>query len=245
MNLRVLGCVLLCWCAASNQALAAIAYVQSAGTTGSGTSMSVAYPSNVSTGSLLITALSVGSGVSSVTDSLGQSETTLAGEITDGSTFCIRVSYYVNSAAGADTITVNFTGSAGFGSVAIHEYSGVATASALDKTTTNNQVNPGTGTDAITTGSVTTTTDGQLIFGFAAQYDSVASTTAGGTGYTERQDPFGDTPTEDRIQTSAGAIAATFTAGNASQDFFSWIATFKAAVAASGAPTRTLTGVGK
>lgn len=240
---RVLSFVLLCWCAASSHAFAAIAYVQSAGTSGSGTSISLAYPSPVSAGSLLITAAYVGSGISSITDSLSQVETTLPGEITDGSTVTIRASYYVNSAAGANTITVNLTGSAGYGSVAIHEYSGVATSSALDKTAANNQANPGTAADAVTTGNVTTTTDGQLIFGFAAQYDPVGSTTAAGTGFTERQDPFGDSPTEDRIQTSAGAIAATFTAGDATQDFFTWIATFKAAAAVASARRGTLLGV--
>jgi hypothetical protein len=67
------------------------------------------------------------------------------------------------------------------------------------------------GTDAITTGNITTTVDNDYLFAAGVILGELI---AAGTGYTSRavQDGtvFVKSRSEDRIQTTAGAIAGTF-----------------------------------
>lgn len=145
----------------------------------------------------------------------------------------IRTFYVKNVSAGAKVVTVTATdGSLTGARVMIHEYSGCDTSSPLDQHTTANQNNPGTGADAVTTGSVTTTTNGQAIF--AATLDVFQSGTApsAGTGYTGRLSFTTNVlgASESQIQAAAGAIAGTFTAAvsDTNSNYQSAIATFKA-----------------
>jgi hypothetical protein len=213
---------------------AAPAHVQSptAATAFSGTSINLAYGSNVTAGNLLVCHVYANHGISSVADSLTQTFTA-AVNLTDGSTYSVATFYYANTAGGADTVTVTFAGAITYASLQCSEYSGVQTSSPLDQTTSNNQTDPGTGTDAVTSGNVTTTTDGQLIVGFSTALVVGAGTLSAGTNYTARTNVFGDTLCEDRVQTSAGSIAATFTNSLSTADFITLISTYKAASAAS------------
>lgn len=226
-------------------AWAAPAHVQSpaAATAFSGTTINLAYGSNVTAGNLLVCHIYANHGISSVADSRSQTFSS-AVNVTDSSTYSIATFYYANTTGGADTVTVTFAGTITYASLQCSEYSGVATASPLDQTASNIQTDPGTATDAVTSGSVTTTTNGQLIVGFSTALVVGAGTLSAGTNYTGRTNVFGDTLYADRVQTSAGSIAATFTTNHATSDYITLISTFKEAVAASSARRGTLLGVG-
>ena len=224
---------------------AAPAHVQSpaAATAFSGTTIALAYGSNVTAGSLLTCWVYANHGVSGVADSRSQTFTS-AVSVTDGATYTLANYYFLNTTAGADTVTVTFAGAITYASLQCAEYSGVATSAALDQATSNSQTDPGTATDAITSGNVTTTTNGQLILGWTSALVVGAGTVSAGTSYTGRINVFGDTLFEDRVQASAGSIAATFTTNHATSDYITLISTFKEAVAASSARRGTLLGVG-
>lgn len=224
----------------------AIAYVQApaAATVFSGTTISLAFGSNVTAGSMLCAHINANHGISGVADSRSQTYTS-AVNVTDGATYSLATYYFLNTTGGACTVTVTFAGAVTFASLQVAEYSGVATSSALDKTANNSQTDPGTAADAITSGSVTPTTDGQLILGWTSALVVGGSTVSAGSGFTGRINVFGDILFEDQIQTSAGAIAATFTTTSATADFITLVSTYKAAAAAGTAPKRlTMLGVG-
>lgn len=56
---------------------------------------------------------------------------------------------------------------------------------------------------------------------------SGGTTTSAGTGYTIQHATYSDSPIETKIQTTAGSVAATFTGGDASNDYVTSIATFR------------------
>lgn len=213
---------------------AAPAHVQSptAATAFSGTSINLAYGSNVTAGGLLVCYINANHGISGVADSRSQTFTA-AVNVTDNATYSLAIFYYANTTAGADTVTVTFLGAITYASLQCSEYSGVATSSPLDKFASNSQTDPGTASNAVTSGSVTTTTDGQLIVGWTSALVVGTETITAGTGFTGRTNVFGDTLHEDQVQATAGAIAATFTNSLATADNITLIATFKASTVAS------------
>lgn len=211
---------------------AAPAHIQSPTpvTGSSGTTLAIAYGSNVTAGNLLVCHIYANHGISGVADSRSQTFTS-AVNVTDGATYSLATFYYANTTGGADTVTVTFAGAITYASLQCSEYSGVATSSPLDKFASNSQTTPGTGANAVTSGSVTTTTDGQLIVGWSTALTVGAGTTSAGTGFTGRTNVFGDTLCEDQVQTSAGGIAATFTSTSATSNFITLITTYKAPAA--------------
>ena len=116
----------------------------------------------------------------------------------------------------------------GYHNIIAHEISGWNT---LDQHRINPQSAPGTGANAVTSGNVTTTTNGQYIFGATIQDDFGPIAITPGTGFTERESTDADNATvpqdsEDRIQATAGNIAATFTQ-NVNKDICTCMMTFK------------------
>lgn len=221
------------------------AHVQSTSSTAfSGTSIALAYGSNVTAGSLLVCHVYANHGVTGIADSRTQTWSS-AVSVTDNATYTLATYYFPNTTAGANTVTVTFAGTITYASLQIAEYSGCATSTPLDKFASNSQTDPGTGTNAVTSGSVTTVTDGQLIVGWTSALVAGGSTVSAGTGFTGRTNIFGDTLHEDQVQTSAGAIAATFTTTSATADFITLIATFKAASVSTPAHHMLLLGVGQ
>lgn len=96
------------------------------------------------------------------------------------------------------------------------EYSGcAASANPSDGHTAQQQTNPGAGTDALTSGNITTTANGDLIWGVSMQTTS-SSPPAVGTGFVSRQTQSFNlgVSDEDRTQSSAGTVAATFTSAS-------------------------------
>lgn len=215
---------------------AAPAFVQSnSNSAASGTTVATAYSSNVTAGGLLVACIFSDVGVTSVAGSIGGQTFSTVSANTDGATYTFGMYYFPNTTAGADTITATLSGATGYTHLIIGEWSGVDTASPLDKFANQFQTAPGTGANAVTSGNVTTTTDGQLIIGCGNSMTYAANQLTAGTGFTIRQTHFSDNPMEDRIQTSAGSIAATFTSNSATNNYNPIIGTFKAA-AAAGAP---------
>ncbi len=160
---------------------AAIAYVQSASnsTCSSCTTLVQAYASNVGSADLLVAAIVSNQQVTGITDTQGnvwvQAIELNAGIFNDH----LSIWYAQNSIAGATTVTATLAGTATFGQIRIHEYSGVAVSGALDQVGSNTQTDVGTGTDAVTTGQVTTTSNGQLIFGLTGTINNSSTATAG------------------------------------------------------------------
>lgn len=116
------------------------------------------------------------------------------------------------------TITATFSAGAGFRSIAVDEFSGVSAASTDERDGTTHggqfQNSPGTGANGITSGTFTTATNGDLVWG-----GSVGSgggvLASNGTGFSTGTQASGLDPrvqTEYLTQSTAGAgTAATFT----------------------------------
>lgn len=215
----------------------AASFVQSKSAVGGGaTTIAITFTSNVSAGDLIACAVvmqknpTVGtiSSVSDGTTNYTVIDSYLAGACTGATSQCRLATYYLkNAPSGSTTITATFSAAPDNAWLVCHEASGVDTAAPLDQHTTNEQFAVGTGTDAITVGPVTTTTNGQYIFAVAFDELFGGDHYAAGTGYSGREHQV-DLYSEDKIQTLAGAISATFTS-TVTTDSVTAIATFKAA----------------
>lgn len=140
-------------------------------------------------------------------------------------------SVFTNSAAGSNTVTATFPGATQFRGIMVAEITGVPTSAAFDGSAAQVQAAPGTGTDAVTSGTASSIGAGStnanqpaVVFGFSGNFAGNAAP-AKGTG-------FSDTPTtttgwawggpnpdlvrsEFKRITSTGAQTSTFTAGTA------------------------------
>jgi hypothetical protein len=151
--------------------------------------------------------------------------------------------YVKNVTGGSLAIVMTWSATVTAYSLLCHEVSGADLSAPLDKNATGSQGSPTCATDAVTTASQTTTTDGQYIFGWAWSVGGTALTA--GTNFTIRENTTGWPNSEDQIQASAGSVAATFTC-TVTSTFVSMMMTFKeAAATATGAGTMLLLGVGR
>lgn len=239
-------------------AFASGTYVQSAVNVAGGnvstTTVSQAYPSNVTAGGLLVAAVVWRSANDPagtrpvVTDSLGQTWTlAIEEDNTDGNGGpsqyrSIGIWYFYNTSGGANTVTATFPISLSNRAIGIVEATGILTVSnPLDKSTALRQSNPGTTADAVTSGAQTTTTDGQFIFGANVNTFGANPAFSGGTGFTLRESGEDTVAAstawlflETGTQTSAGAVAATFTKGVSGGSDTTIMATFKASAGGGG-----------
>jgi hypothetical protein len=170
----------------------------------------VPFPSNVTAGNCIVVAiLERSTGTYTVTDTQGNTYTRVAHDTSQGSNNC-SVFVALNVAGGATTVTANLSGGT-FALTTIHEYSGVATASALDA-----QATEGGGASPATVGPITTTT-GDLIFTiFCCSNQNPVSSVS---GYTLREF-VGNSSIGNGIQTAdknaaAGSISAVWTSSTA------------------------------
>ena len=151
-----------------------IAHVQSRSVAGSGSSISLAYNSNNTAGNFLalrLTAFPSSVSISNCSDTRGNTWEAVP-NATGGSGGYQAIRYAKNVLAGANTVTCTLTGAATFSTLDIFEKSGVDRTAPLDQSKLTQQVDPGTGTDAVSSGSVTTTADGELILGATLQVGS-------------------------------------------------------------------------
>jgi hypothetical protein len=173
------------------------------------TSYPVSLPSAVTSGStVLVTALIAATGSITVADDKGNTYTQIG---TNAGLAGVIFSYFyaVNVTNAPKTFTMT-TSSGTYPGILVAEVANIAAVSPLDGHADQYQATPGTGTDALTSGSFTTTANGDFIYGVCA----FGNTIKGGTGFNELQ---GQIVSEWQIQTTAGAIASTFTQAVASQ----------------------------
>jgi len=210
---------------ASHIAAQSIKLVQHGSTDNGSTSATtvVVTLSNVNAGDLLTCSLSFGaaSAVSlSVADNVnGAWSVANAAHFDSANTQITGQFYLANSKAGTTTITGTVGVANADGAINCQEWSGAATSNPLDQATQQD----GTTANA-SSGSITTAVAGELILG---DLENIGSPTAG-VGFTLlNSTPYTEISTEYQLQTSAGAIAATWTssAGN----WTAQVATFKPA----------------
>lgn len=158
-----------------------IAHVQSRSVAGSGNSISLAYSSNNTAGNFLalrLVAVPSSVTISNCSDTRGNAWESVP-NATGGTGGYQAIRFAKNVTAGANTVTCTLTGPATASILDIFEKSGVDRTSPLDQSKLTQQVDPGTGTDAISSGSVTTTADGELILGATLQVGSTVYSASG------------------------------------------------------------------
>lgn len=205
----------------------AIVHVQ---TTANGTNtgivstLAITFGAPVGTGNTVVGQISYaddGATITSIIDDKGNHYTSYdvtqdTGDGTVASQFILG-----NITGGPTVITLILSNVVQFLVILADEYSGVAaSADPRDGHVGNYQATPGTGADALTSTSITTTTNGDLIYGSTCLGSGQNGPLTAGTGYTKRRDTTSDpfvaiTASEDQVQGAAGSIAATFTQPNA------------------------------
>lgn len=208
------------------------------------TSLGVAYSSNVTAGSLLIACIRDGSSVNnvnaSITDSNNAGNWTKAIErdlTVDLDTAAIY--YRLNAASGATTVTYHTGQGAGTLRMVIIEYSGIATSSALDQTSSGYNASS-TAPNSGATATLAQATE--LALGYGDQVNAPSGAWTAGGGYTLVSDAFTASGqnqlklgVSELFTASTAAQTATFTIPTTADEWSCMIATFKGAGA--GAPT--------
>jgi hypothetical protein len=230
-------------------AFAAPAFVQSTSTQltvpNSATSATISFASNVTASDLIValvrwTSTSQVVTTTTVTDSRGNTyfpATSVMIDTGENPNDYSQVWYAPNGASGATAVTANFGGATLLTAVSIQEYSGVATSSPLDTSSTfiNSTANA---TTTFTSGTSTTRFPNDVLFGGFTT--GVAHGSNAGAGYTKREVPATSLYylTEDRVVSATGTYAATGTI-NAADDFAGFMVAFSASSTAPPVPTST------
>lgn len=208
-------------------------------------SVSVSFSSNVTAGNVIALAASwysTTATLNSVTDDCNTGGTsnsyTLVNNPSRWNDNSAAMAYAVIGKSGSCTVTATFSASV-ISSVIVHEISGVNTSSPIDKNQINTQAypGPGIGTDALTSGSVETTINGDYIFGFSAESGDHSTAFTAGAGFTSRKTTTQANvkmASEDRnLQYMYGPVAATFTTDKINVGYATGIMAFKPANAES------------
>ena len=208
----------------------AIAHVQSKGLdSGSASTANLAFTSNITAASLIIVAArigDVGASMTSITDT--RSNTYARAKQQHGGGETLEIWYAMNSSAGANTVTVNSSGTFSLRWI-IHEYSGLHTTAALDQTASNTGAST-----AADSSNVTTTVADELLF--CANCVSGGVTATQGTSYTKRVEIATKVASEDRIVSSTLTTSGSWSLSG-SDTWNCGIATFKIAAAGGGTLT--------
>ncbi len=204
------------------------------------TSLTATFSAATTTGNAIIVGVTFGNINPTITaaDSQGNAYAQAVKTYDAGHNQGCAILYAVNITEGASNqVTVNFSGSVAYLGLGIHEYSGVVASSALDRTAgaTGSGSNP-------SSGSATTTANGDLIFGCGVE-DSAGSgdTFTAGNSFTKRVDlgsaaGYAD---EDEIQGTAGSVAVTWTLSPSGRGWIANMAAFKASSVGSTGPSIT------
>src|SRR6266446_5700168 len=213
----------------------ATAYVQSASGNDhyNTSSASAKFPSNVTANDAIAVFCvweSLSQTLNSVTDTQGNAFA-IVDNPTSGGYGRAAMAYAIARSTGLDTVSCNFSTASMGKSIIVHEISGVNTSTPLDGQKMNVQNSRGNGANAVTSGSITTTVNGDYVLGFTFNDSSNQADWNAGAGYTKRQDlqvQSYATASEDAVQTLSGSVAATFTATAATfGDFITGIMAFR------------------
>ena len=181
-----------------------ITFVQSMANGGVGPSVSVLLPGVGAHHALLVCVYISPNSASlvSFSDSLGSSLAVISGPF-DG----VNGRHYLlgtyDTQAGDHTVTVNRSTATANMELYVNEYDQMATSNALEDTASMNGT--ATGTDGITSGILTASRAGELVFAFAE-----STGTAAGSGF-ETRSTFGDNIVEDALTATSGPVTATAT----------------------------------
>ncbi len=235
MRKLAIACCALLLC--SLPGLAQTLVQSNSASTGSTSPGTLAFTSNNTAGNLIIVVARVSGGTSSVpTDLRNTYQTAVANQQLGIGGSYLSVYYAENIAAGANTVSVVFTGGIAM-RLAIFEYSGLATSGSLDRIAGNS----GSSTNTGTSGNVTTTAANELAFG-AVGVD-VLQNFAAGTNWRLEQCQntcgAGYLATEDQPLSSTQTVASTWGTFSGSPFWSAIIATFKKAPSAA---TSTISG---
>jgi len=221
------------------------ALVQTSGALRNSSSKTIAqpFPSANTRSNLIVVVASWGNRASNptVTDSTGNAYVLATSSYSALGDQSLAVYYAANIKAGANTVTVNFGGARPWPRMLIGEYRGLAVVNPVDAISTN-QASASTSIDSVTSGPATTTAGGDLLLGVLENYNASGAVSAG-SGFTLRNallyGGYIETAIEDRIQSAAGAAAATFTFAHADSYIAQMIA-FRAAIAVADTNTPTI-----
>ena len=206
-----------------------IAFVQGKSISGSGSSVSLAFDSANAANCFLLMryAGDPSATISSVSDTRGN----VWSKINDASNNDQSFWYAQNCAAGANTVTPVMSGVSGFYELNILEYSGVHLTSPVHHAAIGaKQIAVGTSADAVVSPSRTTLYSGEMAIGATVRVGGPGlSTTAGGTGWTIRGDAFLDGPIQEKLIVSPSSVTSTWTAADASNDYYSSLITLRPA----------------
>src|SRR5271165_2703408 len=217
-----------------------VSFVQTAGSANDSPSSSIsqAFSSSNAAGNLIVVVASWGDNPApsiSASDTLGNAYLLATTDYDSGHRQGLAIFYTPNIHSGQNTVTVHFGPSDGYRHIVIAEYSGIAGVSPLDTTATH-QANGIKTTNGITSSSASTTVNGDLIFGAVEDDSGPWGTITAGSGFTRRATLYNmEMATEDRVQTTLGPMAATFTFRLADH-YMAQMAAFRAAGSGGGTP---------
>ncbi len=189
----------------SSRAAAAFVQQASGAAPGSTQTFSVSFSSKTTAGNLILVGFDKdGSQIPTVTDSQGNTFTEIGNELTSPVGSHSRLYCASNIHGGADSVTVTYSASSTYLELYVTEYSGINTTNPIDGQSGNSG-----SAGAVTSKSVTTTTAGDIIYGWSAA--DWACTV--GSGFSARA-TLNNNLVEDMTSGGAGAYAATATANN-------------------------------
>jgi hypothetical protein len=204
----------------------------------------LAFTSNVTAGSLLTAVFRIGTtGTRTITGlsddkSNTYTEAFFLSAPDPGNAFSHYVYYAMNAASGSTTVTVTLVDANSSVRWAIHEYSGLATTSALDQVSGRENTPAST---TVSTANVTTTLANELLFVSGCFF---GATPSAGSNYTGRESLATRVFTEDRIVSSTLTTNGTFTVSPSATSTCA-ITTFKAPVLGPGVGSILRMGVGR
>lgn len=203
-------------------------HVQSRQTTGSGTSLGLAYLSNNAAGNLLVSNAGNDGGIVNTIDDPTNVWATTRKQNETPAAMWQGSSHVPNCAAGSNTVTATFAGSAAFSSIAIAEYSGIET-SAVERDFAVSALLVPDGTSH--TSGAATAVAGDLMIGYGETYAGRSKTP--GTDWTERADATNirGIHLQERIAPSSGDFAASISWSSPTSAFVQ-IVIYKTAAAA-------------
>mgnify|MGYP001570388569 CR=1 FL=1 len=225
----LIGCTIaVLACVTAIPSWAAIAWVQGAESAlTSATTQAITFGSSTTTGNTIIcgTAFATSVNLLSAADTSGANTYTLLTETTRvAADISVQQFYATNITGGWTVLTATYQNSSNAKGVQCAEFSGMGQAG-LDQQAGNAQDNPGTGTDAVTSGNVTTTAADEVLFTTSC---CTPTTINVGTNYTYIDAaPLTDQGSAYRIVSSTGTYAGTWTSNGAADDFATRIATFR------------------
>lgn len=147
--------------------------------------------------------------------------------------------FAANCKGGATTFTATFSATTRFRTFYVAEYSGIVTTSPLLNGARAENANPGTGTDAVSSGNANATSQPALVWGFCIDTNGSTTPTAG-TGFTSRTGVWSTATClgrpEDKRVTATGNVAATFTATTGTDTHDTGVGIFAEVVSVSDVP---------